>query len=41
LEALFPKDRIEKVFEDLEIGHKTRAEDLTLENWKKLTASLN
>lgn len=40
LSTLFPKDEVEKAFADLGIDTNTRAEDISIDTWKKLASSL-
>lgn len=41
LSALFPKEKILEAFQKINLNEKTRAEDLVLEEWRKLISILN
>ena len=40
LSTIFEKDRVEKAFLALDLGENLRAEDVTIENWRKLSSLL-
>lgn len=40
LSSIYPKDALEKIFDELKISQKARAEDISLSNWQKIVQKL-